>query len=410
MTRELFTVVTPAEALSALEVWLPEASSPETIPTTGALDRVLAADVVAPEDLPSFVRSTMDGFAVRAADTFGAGEALPGYLTVRGEIAIGETPDVKIASGECARISTGGMLPEGADAVVMVERTESIDDRTIEVLKPAAPGENTIAIAEDVHAGELVLRRGHRLRPQDLGGLHALGITEVDVARTIRVAIVGSGDEIVPPTAVPTGAQIRDVNSTTLAGLVVRSGHLPVQCGIHPDDRAHLEQAAREALDEADVLILSAGSSVSARDMTADVIEALGEPGILVHGVALKPGKPTILAVCNGKPVFGLPGNPVSCMVTFDLFVAPTLARMSGATATPRRVVRGVLTMNVASKAGREDYVAARIVDRDGETAIAPVFSKSNLIFSLVRADGMIRIPAEKNGVSEGEIVEIVLF
>jgi molybdopterin molybdotransferase len=249
------------------------------------------------------------------------------------------------------------------------------------------------------------------LRPQDLGGLVALGITTVSVARRLRVGIVSGGDELVPPDEQPRPGMIRDINSYTLAALIRRDGHTPCLAGIFPDEYAALESAARAALASNDVVILSAGSSVSARDMTAQVVDSLGEPGVLVHGVSLKPGKPTILGVCAGKPVFGLPGNPVSCMVTYDLFVSPTLARLSGATSAPRTTVTARLSRNIASATGREDYIQVRLERReDGGFDAVPVFGKSNLIFTLIRADGMLKIPLDAGGLSAGAPVEVVLF
>lgn len=409
--KELFHVLTPADAYARLAAHLPSVPRIERVPTAEALDRVLAEDLVAPCDLPSFPRSTMDGFAVRAADTFGASEGLPAYLTVVGEVLMGRKPEVRVAVGQAVRIATGGMIPEGADAVVMVENTQEVDDSTIEVVKPVAPGENVIKVGEDVAAGAPLLGRGHLLRPQDLGGLLALGITEVAVAARLKVAILGSGDEVVPPDQEPGPGQIRDINSYTLAALVRRAGHEPLILGIVPDVYEALAAAARRALELGDVVILSAGSSVSTRDMTAQVIAELGKPGVLVHGVSLKPGKPTILAVANGKPVFGLPGNPVSCMVTFDLFVAPTLYRLSGCAERPAsQVLRARLTKNLASAPGREDYVQVRLERRDGELWAEPVFGKSNLIYTLVRSDGLVKIDLDKGGLSAGELVEVRLF
>jgi len=239
----------------------------------------------------------------------------------------------------------------------------------------------------------------------------AMGITTVPVARRLRVAIVSGGDELVDPEHTPAAGQIRDINSYTLAALVRRGGHTPILVGVFPDEYVALETAANKALAENDVLILSAGSSVSARDMTAQVVDSLGQPGVLVHGVSLKPGKPTILAVCGDKAVFGLPGNPVSCMVTYDLFVAPTLAYLSGAAAAPSRVVTARLSRNIASATGREDYVQVRLERRaDGGLDAVPIFGKSNLIFTLVRADGMLKIPLDAGGLNAGAAVEVVLF
>jgi molybdopterin molybdotransferase len=409
--RELFNVRTPPDALATLLSQLPATLSSETIATRDALDRVLAEDVAAPTDLPTFRRSTMDGFAVRAADTYGATEGLPAYLEVIGEVLMGQAPSLEVKRGEAARIATGGMLPERADAVVMVEQTQDVGPHTVEALRPVAPGENVVQIGEDVRTGDPILPRGHTLRPQDLGGLVALGTTRVTVAKRLRVGIVSGGDEIVDPEHDPQPGQIRDINSYTLAALVKRSGHEPCLAGTYPDQFEVLQEAARHAFQQSDVLILSAGSSVSARDMTAQVVDGLGEPGVLVHGVSLRPGKPTILAICDGKPVFGLPGNPVSCMVTFDLFVAPTLAHMSGASTTPRRTTAATLTRNIASATGREDYIQVRLQrTSDGVLEAVPVFGKSNLIFTLIRADGMVKVPLDLGGLSAGAQVEVVLF
>jgi molybdopterin molybdotransferase len=405
-SRELFNVRTPPDALRLLLEQLPRATAVEEIPTADALDRVLATDVASPADLPTFARSTMDGFAVRASDTFGAGESLPAYLRLVGEVLMGTAADVRLAVGDCVRIATGGMLPHDANAVVMVEQTQEARAGTIEILRAVAPGENVVQVGEDIRSGDPILPRGHQLRPQDLGGLVALGITRVCAARRLRVGIVSGGDELVDPLHAPGPGQIRDINSYTLAALVRRAGHEPCLAAIVRDEYEQLAAAARAALAENDVVILSAGSSVSARDMTATVIESLGKPGLLVHGVSLKPGKPTILAVCDGKAVFGLPGNPVSCMVTFDLFVMPTLAHLTGATLTPRRTVTARLARNIASATGREDYIQVRL---DNGAAI-PVFGKSNLIFTLVRADGMLKIPLDVGGLAAGAEVEVVLF
>ncbi len=410
-TRELFNVRTPPDALACLLRALPTSGESEQIATADALDRVLAEDVRSPGDLPTFRRSTMDGFAVRAGDTFGASEGLPAYLEIVDEVFMGHAPTHALVLGQCARIATGGMLPVGSDAVLMVEQTQQVGASTIEALRAVAPGENVVQVGEDVRVGDAILPRGQTLRAQDLGGLMALGITSVRVARRLRVGIVSGGDELVDPHQAPGAAQIRDINSYTLAALTRRDGHVPCLAGILPDDFSVLEAAARQALDDNDVVILSAGSSVSTRDMTAQVVTSLGAPGVLVHGVSLKPGKPTILGVCDGKPVFGLPGNPVSCMVTYDLFVAPTLAHLSGAAMVPRRSVTARLTRNIASATGREDYIQVRLAPRaDGGLDAVPVFGKSNLIFTLIRSDGMLKVPLDAGGLNAGATVEVVLF
>ncbi|MBV9169857.1 MAG: molybdopterin molybdotransferase MoeA [Chloroflexi bacterium] len=411
MTRELFDVRTPPDALRIVLDRLVPLSEPERVKTKDALDRVLAEALCSPSDLPSFRRSTMDGFAVRAADTYGATEGLPAYLEIVGEILMGRAASIELQRGHAAVIATGGMLPDTADAVIMVEQTQAVGPHTIEVLRPVAPGENVVQVGEDVRRGDPLLERGHTLRPQDIGGLLALGITDVCVARRLAVGIVSGGDEVIDPEHSPAPGQIRDINSYTLASLVLRDGHTPRLHGIVPDDYTALEREVRAAFEASDVLVVSAGSSVSTRDMTATVISSLGLPGVLVHGVSLKPGKPTILAVCDGKPVFGLPGNPVSCMVTYGLFVAPTLALLAGADAPTQKRVAARLTRNVASATGREDYIQVRLEERpDGGVDAVPVFGKSNLIYTLIRADGMLKIPLDAGGLLAGTPVDVMLF
>jgi molybdopterin molybdotransferase len=303
------------------------------------------------------------------------------------------------------------MLPTGADAVVMIELTQTAREDEIEILKAVAPGENILRTGDDILEGAEMLPAGHILRAQDVGGLAALGLTHIQVARAPRVALLATGDEVVPPDVEPQLGQVRDVNSYAVAAQVERAGGVAVRAGIAPDNYAELKHLAESALAEADMLVLSAGSSVSVRDMTAEVINELGEPGVLVHGVALKPGKPAILAVCAGKPVIGLPGNPVSAMVVADLFVVPAVYRLLGLSQPPgHRSVRATLTHNLPSQAGRLDYTPARLVTREGTLYAEPLFGKSNQIFTLVFADGMILTPTDSNGLQAGESVEVRLF
>jgi len=406
---ELFTVRTPPEAWRLfLEHFQPTVRS-ERVATAEALDRVLAETLTSPQDLPDFARSTVDGYAVNAADTYGATPSLPAFLAVVGEVPMGQASSLTLGVGEAALVHTGGMIPDGANAVVMVENTQRVDAGSIEVMKPVAEGENVIQVGEDMRQGSSVLMPGRQLRPQEIGGLLALGITQITVAQPPRVAILSTGDEVVPPDQRPAPGQIRDINSYSLAALTTRAGGLPLRYGIIPDNRTALEAAAQRAHAEAEIVVLSAGSSVSYRDMSVDVIAGLGQPGVLVHGVSVRPGKPTILAVCDGKPVFGLPGNPVSAMVIFDLFVTPTIRALMGAVKPPQAQVQARLARNVASTTGREDYVQVRLEQRaDGLWAV-PIFGKSNLIYTLVNAEGTIRVSLDSNGIAAGEWVMVVL-
>ncbi len=408
---ELFTVLPPDEALHRLFTHLTARVPNETIETSRALNRVLAEAPTARSPLPAFPRSTMDGYAVRAADTFGATEAMPAYLAVIGETPMGSMPSRSVDRGEAMIIHTGGMLPEGADAVVMIERTQRTTENEIEVMRPVAPGENVLQVGEDVKRGDPLFSSGHLLRPQDLGGLMALGITQLTVARQPRVSVLATGDEVIDPHFDPQPGQVRDVNTYAIGGLISRAGGIPQAGGIIRDDFDALLSAAQNSLARSDALVLSAGSSVSVRDMTSDVIARLGKPGVLVHGVSIKPGKPTILALCDGKPVFGLPGNPVSALVVGDLFITPTLWRMQGCTHPPApQTVQAKLSHNLASAPGRVDYIQVKLIERDGEWWAEPVFGKSNLIYTLVKSDGMMIIPGDANGVAAGEWVEVRLF
>ena len=406
--REFFNVLAPDMALDLLLAKLELRMESEVVAVRHALARVTFAKIASPEDLPSFPRSTMDGYSVRASDTFGATESLPAYLEVAGEVNMGEAPDVGLSEGEAAGAYTGGMLARGADAVVMVENTQAVDGSTIEVLRPVAQGENVVQVGEDVRAGGEVLPAGHVLRPQDIGGILALGIMEVEVARRPRMAIVSTGDELVPPEAVPGPGQVRDINTYTVSALAEQAGGVPVPIGLVGDDFEAQRAAGTEGLSRGDLLVFSAGSSVSSRDMTAEVIGSLGSPGVLVHGIAHKPGKPTIVAMVEGKPVFGLPGNPVSAVDVFQMLVRPSIYALCGCDSAPQpRTVTARLTQDVASVAGREDHVRVRLLERDGTLCAEPVFGKSNLVYTLVRSDGVITVPLDKGGLYAGEDVEV---
>ena len=429
---EFLTLLPPDEARAVLLSHLPREQptiDSETIDVPSALGRVLAEDITAPHPLPEFQRSTVDGYAVSARDTHGAGDSLPAYLALIGEVPMGDAPAFEIGSGQCALIHTGGMLPSGADAVVMLEYTQRIvgamssrpgqDDSAaaqneIEIFRAVADGENVIRIGEDVAQGQLIKARGSMIRPAEIGGLMALGITRIRVVRKIRVGLISTGDEVIDPAQSPRPGQVRDINSYTLAALAEKNGGVAIRYGIVADQFEALKAAASKALFECDMVLITAGSSASTRDLTADVIRLLGEPGVLVHGINTRPGKPTILGVCDGKAVIGLPGNPVSALVNGYLFVVPVLEKLSGALPGPKPTVLARLTVNLASQAGREDWWPVRLIvnpkstfeNRDAD----PIFGKSNLIFTLAAADGLLRIPPNATGLSAGELVEVLLI
>jgi len=406
---ELFTVHTPPDAWVRFSEHFHPQVRAERIATANALGRVLASQLTSPQDLPEFPRSTVDGYAVAAADTYGATPGLPAFLTVVGEVAMGTAAVFEIGPGEAALVHTGGMIPPGADAVVMIENTQRVAAANIEVFQPVADGQGVVQVGEDIRRGQPILAPGHRLRAQDIGGLMALGVTEINVAASPVVGIISTGDEVVPPDQPTQAGQVRDINTYSLAALAERAGARTIRYGIIPDNRAALEAAARRAVRECDIVVFSAGSSVSYRDMTADVINSLGAPGVLVHGVSVKPGKPSILAVCDGKAVFGLPGNPVSAMVIFDLFITPAICALLGTGAPPQTTVSARLARNLASDTGREDYVQVRLENRDGELWAVPVLGKSNLIYTLVNAEGVVKIPLDSGGIRAGEWVTVVM-
>lgn len=410
MSREFFNVQPVQTALdSLLTQWHPTPAF-ESIATHRALGRINAQAIHAPHPLPAFVRSTMDGYAVRAADTFGASQSLPAYLTCVGVVTMGQAPTIHLEAGQAAEIHTGGMLPNGADAVVMIERTQPLGDNEIEVLAPVAPGENLIHIGDDVTVGELIVPVGHRLRPQDIGGLLAVGITSIAVVRPPRIGILSCGDELVPPDSVPQLGQVRDINAYTLAALVEQYGGEPLVLGIARDSLADYRALAQSGFAQTDMLVMTAGSSVSTRDLTRQVIDELGEPGVLQHGLAVKPGKPTILAICGNKPVIGLPGNPVSAFLVARQIVVPLLQHTLGQNFRFPATVSAILTANVASTSGREDTVPIRLIPTHSGLQAEPIFGKSNLIYTLMQADGLLHIPLNRGGLRAGTVVEVVVF
>ena len=405
--REFFTTRTVAEALAGFRPG--RRTGTESVPLREALRRVPGEPVAAPHPLPGFARSTVDGYAVRAADTYGVSEGLPGYFAVAGTVVMGTEPDTAVTPGTAVIMPTGGALPPGADAVVMIEYTAETMPGTIEVVRPVAPGEGVVRADEDAKPGEVIIGGGRPLRPQDLGMLAAAGVTSVTVRKKPVVTIFSTGDEVVPadtPQLKP--GQVRDATAAALAALVADAGGEPVLGGIVPDDPGALEKALRGALPASDVLVISAGSSVGVRDETANAVARLGEPGIWCHGLAIKPGKPTLLADCAGVPVIGLPGNPRSALVVFRLIGMPVVRLVGGCESPPPQPsTRARLSRDLASAAGRLDVVQVTV----GEDGVAtPVFGLSALLSVLTAADGYIVIPDEATGLRAGSEVEVILY
>jgi molybdopterin molybdotransferase len=404
-----------AEALTILLQEL--ASVPlalEKLPLPAALDRVLALDICSPENLPRHPRSTMDGFAVRAADTFGASPSMPCYLEITGEVAMGQAAKGEVKKGKCFRIATGGLLPHGSDAVIMFEHTIPVDDKMIELIKSVGVGTNLIDRGEDIRKNHTALAKDHLLRPQDLGLLAGLGIGEVDVYRKPRVGVLSTGDEIVPWTQSPPLGKIRDINGITLSALASRCGAQVTDYGIVSDTEEIFFAGVQQAANKNDIVLFSGGSSVGMRDLGERVIERLGNPGILVHGVALKPGKPILIGLSNNTAIFGLPGHPVSAMVCFELFVAPALRLLSGIPASTRPLqptIRAKLDRNINSAAGRLDLVRVQLQQQeDSSFRAVPVLGKSGSISTLSRAQGYFLIDTQSQGINKDTEVKVHLL
>ncbi len=393
----------------------------EEIHISHSLGRVLAGDIASPEDLPEFDRSTMDGYAVKSADTFGAAESRPALLRLAGEIPMGTVTERTLSKGEVMKIATGGALPRGADAVVMFEQTQFVDEVSIEVVKPVAPMENVIHAGDDIKKGEVILTNGHRIRPQDMSALASVGITRISVFNKPRVAIISTGNEIVPADSKPAPGRIRDSNSYNLEGLITQAGGVPVKKGIIPDEYVRLRETLEAAVGDCALTLMTGGSSVGIADLTAKVINDAGKPGVLVHGVSIKPGKPLIIGLVGTPerhvPIFGLPGHPAAVSICFELFVKPILIRMSGEVPHPAleglpsyRSVKAKLARSISSGPGREDHVRVTLEKKDGQLLARPVFGASGLISTLVKAVGTVVVPVNEIGIEAGEEVEVRLF
>lgn len=401
----MLQVKTPEEVLALIQKeFVPVSGQTELVPLASAAGRVLAEEIVSAEYVPDFDRSTVDGYACRAADTFGCSASIPAVLTVAGEVFMGRESGLELEPDSCAYVPTGGAIPKGADCAVMLEYTEDFGDRTVGILKAGAPGMNIIFRGDDLIPGKTVLKAGRILRAQDIGALAAIGRSSVPVVRKLKVGVLSTGDELVPPESVPAPGQMRDVNSTMLAALLSRSGADPVPYGIVKDDERLLRETFCTALNECDAVILSGGSSVGSKDAACRVIADAGE--LLLHGIAIKPGKPAILGKAGNKPLIGLPGHPVAALFVARLFVLPLLDRLSGCE-QQRLPVTAKLSESVSANHGRAQVVACRLERRDGILTAVPVRSKSGLITLLAGSDGYFIIDRDCEGLPKGADVQV---
>lgn len=404
----MLKVKTPEEALTIiLEMPLSVQPVLEEVPLAQALGRILFAPLNASEYVPGFDRSSVDGYAVCSSDTFGCSDAIPAILTCRKQILMGETAGETLHPGECAAVPTGGAVPAGADAVVMIEYTEDYGDGTVGILKSAAPGMNMIYRGDDVYPGKQVLPAGRKLSAGDIGALAAMGCTTAGVAGKPLIGIISTGDELVSVDETPKEGMVRDVNSAMLAAAVSDAGGVPVCYGIVPDREELLHQMLGKALHECSMVLISGGSSVGEKDVSERIMEEFGE--ILFHGIAMKPGKPTILASADGKPVFGLPGHPGAAYLVSQLFVKPMIGRLLGKTAGTR-TIPAVLKEAVSANHGRAQYMGVSLQEENGILYAVPIHSKSGLITGLSGSDGFFGIPRDCEGIPAGQIVSVRFY
>jgi len=400
---EFLKVVNYQAALQKIKNYFPMAQI-EKIALNKSFNRILAEEIISPEHLPAFNRSTVDGYAVNAEDTFGSSESMPAYLDFTGEVKMGCEPDIKLEQGQCCWIPTGGMLPEGSNSAVMVEYTEKLGDDTILIYRPVGPWENVMQKGEDITEGKKVFSKGKLLRPQDIGFLASLGIAEVTVYKPYNIGILSTGDEIIPITNKPVIGQVRDVNSYSLAAAVNSCGNTPKTYPIIKDEFNTLKSAIDTALEENDVVMISGGSSVGVMDVTLDVLLSFNDSEMLFHGIAVKPGKPTMAVKIGHKLVIGLPGHPVSALMMFNIVCRPALRSRSLLSVDAR------LPVNIASQAGRDDFIPVQLLVEDNQYIARPILGKSGLMSILSMADAYIHIPYEKQGLKKDEIIKAYLF
>jgi molybdopterin molybdotransferase len=380
----------------------------EVVSINDGLGRVLAEDIVATMNVPHFDRSVVDGYAVKLTDVQGASAGIPGFLKIKGEVQMGKETRLTLNQGETVYVPTGGMVPDGTEAVVMVEYTEKLGDGDLAVYQNVGADENMMRIGDDIREGETAFVRGHFLRPQDIGVLSALGFLQVEVFRRPRLSIISTGDEIIRPGEMPRPGEIIDINTPALAAVARRLGADVVATSYASDDFAVIQDAVRDALDKGDIVILSGGSSMGEKDYTVKVIDQLGE--VLLHGLAVKPGKPTILGKVDGKPVVGLPGQPASAIMVFMIILKELMTLYYGRDFFRYQSVKGRLTQNIHAAPGRRTFQTVSIKENSGTIAVTPTHGKSGMITLLSGSDGYIEITENEEGKNVGDLVEVTLF
>ena len=399
-------VKTPEEVLALIESEFQTVAPEETVFLGQAMGRTLSRDIAATEHVPDFNRSTVDGYAVRARDTFGCTDAIPAILPVQGEVFMGQGAAFSLNPEECVAVPTGGAVPEGADSVVMVEYTEDYGDGTVGITKSTAPGQNMIFRGDDVYPGKVVLQEGRVLSSQDIGALAAIGRVQVPVRKKLTVGVISTGDELVPPEEMPKAGQVRDVNSPMLEAMLTVFGVNVINYGIVVDNEALLSEKVHKAVSQCDAVLLSGGSSVGVKDAACRIIESMGE--LLLHGIAIKPGKPTILGKAGVKPLVGLPGHPVAAYFITKLFVLPLLSRLMDRKQETYTTTAKV-TESIGANHGRAQYQCCRLERRDGELYAYPIRGKSGLITTLAGADGYFCIDRDCEGLPKYAEIQVTV-
>ncbi|AHM55744.1 molybdopterin biosynthesis protein MoeA [Peptoclostridium acidaminophilum DSM 3953] len=407
---DFFNVVTVQEALERIyEKFEGYELGYEECQLSQALGRVLYEDIIAMEDVPGFDRSTVDGYAIKSSDSHGSSDFMPSFLELAGSVRMGESTDLSIKSGQAAYVPTGGMLPEGADCVAMIEYVQKVGESMLTLHRPAAPLENVIRKGDDIQNGQNVLKRGKTLRPQEIGVLAALGKPSVKLFKKPRIYIISTGDEVVDAKGPVLQGQIRDINGYALEALAVESGCIVSGRALVRDSLEELRAELDRALEISDIVLISGGSSVGERDYTEKAMNSYEGEGTFIHGIAIKPGKPTIVGKARGKAVFGLPGHPVSAMIVFNAIVKKLIKRMSESEAA-ENFITAIMDMNVHSSPGRTTYQMVRLHEADGEIFASPEFGKSGMISLLSRADGYVEIPDYCEGIEKGEHIKVSII
>lgn len=372
--------------------------------------RILFEDIISTVNVPPFRRSTVDGYAVLSKDIAGASESIPSILEFKGEVHMGETSLESIDSpGQCIYVPTGGMVPDGADCVLMIEHTDKLDDETILANTAAAPLDNLVQVGEDIKKDEVVIKKGTRLRPYEIGVFSSLGIDAIKVFRKPKIGIISTGDELVECNTLPVKGQIRDINTNLLYSLIIAKGAVPIKYGIIKDEYSKIKATLEKAIKECDFVLISGGSSVGTKDHTLKVIEEIGQPGILVHGIAVKPGKPTIVGKVKDKMIFGLPGHPLACAVIYNTLVNFYIDKLTG-NGEKDYFVKCEFEINYHGAKGREEYLPVKIENSDGELIAKPVFGKSGIITGFSKAWGYTKIEKNEEGLNKGQLVKVYKF